>query len=336
MFDAYGSHLSLPDLSQTGRRDFLHLLRSHDRQIVGLRLDLGHDGLSPKSAVDRKLSQLDRAMDAARGLNAPLVCVEGQPRTAARVLLGLLACLSGCNSDQQTARRTEANPMPYGVKPEARFLQQEFPELRVDLPQIADAPGLVVFASDGSIAWRASDGGLKVGPASAGADPGPMSYGRGGTRPTVTDAHLLLGRIPPGLLGLWEWPGVSLTVFLGVLCLIAFQFYLGRVLHHLNPSKAIPGRVRAALDTLTEGLLVLEEEPREVTPFAQLKVNWAKTKVWSEGGYYARVFFNVESREPRGTIPAPISVAGSASTAAVSSPRPCAVIRCTITGGWRR
>jgi PAS domain S-box-containing protein len=66
--------------------------------------------------------------------------------------------------------------------------------------------------------------------------------------------------IPPGLLGLWEWPGVSLTVFLGVLCLIAFQFYLGRVLHHLNPSKAIPGRVRAALDTLTEGLLVLDRE----------------------------------------------------------------------------
>jgi PAS domain S-box-containing protein len=66
--------------------------------------------------------------------------------------------------------------------------------------------------------------------------------------------------IPPGLLGLWEWPGVSLAVFLGVLCLIAFQFYLGRVLHHLNPSKAIPGRVRAALDTLTEGLLVLDRE----------------------------------------------------------------------------
>src|SRR6185503_10524109 len=51
------------------------------------------------------------------------------------------------------------------------------------------------------IAWRASDGGLKVGPASAGADPGPMCYGRGGTRPTVTDAQLVLGRIPPHLLG---------------------------------------------------------------------------------------------------------------------------------------
>jgi N-methylhydantoinase B len=60
---------------------------------------------------------------------------------------------------------------------------------------------VTVGTGGGSIAWRTPDGGLKVGPASAGADPGPMCYGRGGTRPTVTDAHLLLGRIPPGLLG---------------------------------------------------------------------------------------------------------------------------------------
>jgi predicted AlkP superfamily phosphohydrolase/phosphomutase len=53
-----------------------------------------------------------------------------------------------------------------------------------------------------------------------------------------------------------------------------------------------------------EGLLVLDEQPREVTPFAKLKVNWAKTRVWSEGGYYARVFFNVQGREPQGVIPA--------------------------------
>jgi N-methylhydantoinase B len=60
---------------------------------------------------------------------------------------------------------------------------------------------VTVGTGGGSIAWRAPDGGLKVGPASAGADPGPMCYGSGGTRPTVTDAHLVLGRIPPRLLG---------------------------------------------------------------------------------------------------------------------------------------
>jgi predicted AlkP superfamily phosphohydrolase/phosphomutase len=52
-----------------------------------------------------------------------------------------------------------------------------------------------------------------------------------------------------------------------------------------------------------EGLLVLEEFPREITPFSKLRVNWARTKVWSEGGYYARVYFNVRGREPEGVIP---------------------------------
>jgi predicted AlkP superfamily phosphohydrolase/phosphomutase len=53
-----------------------------------------------------------------------------------------------------------------------------------------------------------------------------------------------------------------------------------------------------------EGLLVLDEYPSAITPFNKLKVNWAKTKVWSEGGYYARVFFNIEGREPQGSVPA--------------------------------
>jgi N-methylhydantoinase A len=58
-----------------------------------------------------------------------------------------------------------------------------------------------VGAGGGSIVSVDSAGMLKVGPESAGADPGPIAYGRGGTRPTVTDAHLVLGRLDPdGLL----------------------------------------------------------------------------------------------------------------------------------------
>lgn len=53
---------------------------------------------------------------------------------------------------------------------------------------------------------------------------------------------------------------------------------------------------------IEKGLLVLETYPREVTPFGKLKVDWARTRVWSEGGYYARVFFNVKGREPQGVI----------------------------------
>jgi N-methylhydantoinase A len=52
-----------------------------------------------------------------------------------------------------------------------------------------------VGAGGGSIAWIDDTGGLHVGPVSAGADPGPVCYGRGGEQPTVTDADLLLGRL---------------------------------------------------------------------------------------------------------------------------------------------
>lgn len=58
-----------------------------------------------------------------------------------------------------------------------------------------------VGTGGGSIAWIGSDGGLRVGPRSAGAVPGPMAYGRGGNQPTVTDAALVLGRLPDGLAG---------------------------------------------------------------------------------------------------------------------------------------
>jgi N-methylhydantoinase A len=54
-----------------------------------------------------------------------------------------------------------------------------------------------IGAGGGSIVWADPAGGLHVGPRSAGADPGPACYGRGGTEPTLTDANLLLGRLDP-------------------------------------------------------------------------------------------------------------------------------------------
>jgi N-methylhydantoinase A len=60
---------------------------------------------------------------------------------------------------------------------------------------------VTVGAGGGSIAWLSPEGTLKVGPRSAGADPGPICYPEGGSEPTVTDAHVVLGRIPPHLLG---------------------------------------------------------------------------------------------------------------------------------------
>jgi N-methylhydantoinase A len=60
----------------------------------------------------------------------------------------------------------------------------------------------------GSIAWISREGHLKVGPRSAGAEPGPMCYPNGGGEPTITDANLVLGRIPPSLIG----GGIALDV----------------------------------------------------------------------------------------------------------------------------
>jgi predicted AlkP superfamily phosphohydrolase/phosphomutase len=56
---------------------------------------------------------------------------------------------------------------------------------------------------------------------------------------------------------------------------------------------------------IDEGLLVLDEPlPSRITPFHDLSVNWAKTRVWCEGGSCARIFFNLQGREPQGAIPA--------------------------------
>ncbi len=58
----------------------------------------------------------------------------------------------------------------------------------------------VIGAGGGSIAWLDDAGALKVGPRSAGADPGPVAYGRGGREPTLTDANIVLHRLDPTFL----------------------------------------------------------------------------------------------------------------------------------------
>ena len=52
-----------------------------------------------------------------------------------------------------------------------------------------------------------------------------------------------------------------------------------------------------------EGLLTLRERPSQPAPLKPSQIDWTRTQVWSEGGYYARVFVNVEGREPEGIVP---------------------------------
>jgi N-methylhydantoinase A len=116
-----------------------------------------------------------------------------------------------------------------------------------------------VGAGGGSIAWADSGGALRVGPRSAGAEPGPACYGRGGTEPTVTDANLVLGYLGAegGLAG-----GVELDLDASRRSIEPLASELG-----LNPEEAAAGIVEVANAEMLRALRVVTVErgvdPRE-------------------------------------------------------------------------
>jgi N-methylhydantoinase A len=114
-----------------------------------------------------------------------------------------------------------------------------------------------VGAGGGSIGWRDSGGALRVGPRSAGADPGPACYGKGGREPTVTDANLLLGRLPPDseLAG-----GVALDVAAAEVAIGELGSALG-----LGEVEAAEGILRIANQEMVQALRVVTVE-RGVDP----------------------------------------------------------------------
>jgi N-methylhydantoinase A len=114
-----------------------------------------------------------------------------------------------------------------------------------------------VGAGGGSIAWRDAGGALRVGPRSAGAEPGPACYGRGGTEPAVTDANLLLGYLSPdsALAG-----GVSLDTEAARQAVASLGEELG-----LGEVETAEGIVRVANQEMTRALRVVTVE-RGVDP----------------------------------------------------------------------
>ena len=83
-----------------------------------------------------------------------------------------------------------------GISTPARFIKAGGYMMRVPTVDVAE-----VGSGGGSIAWMDDGGLLHVGPVSAGADPGPACYGRGGEQPTVSDANVVLGYLPNRLAG---------------------------------------------------------------------------------------------------------------------------------------
>jgi len=102
-----------------------------------------------------------------------------------------------------------------------------------------------VGAGGGSIAWLAGGRSLKVGPDSAGSNPGPACYGKGGTEPTVTDANMVLGRLTSGLAG----GNLALDPSLAEAAIKKVAEPLG-----LDILKAADGILRIAIENMAAGI----------------------------------------------------------------------------------
>ena len=141
-------------------------------------------------------------LEAAEAMAMPAMAVESGPAAgvvaAARVArqTGRLDLLS-FDMGGTTAKASLIRGGQYETTPEYevgggssmnRWMHGTGHPIRVPVIDLAE-----VSAGGGSIAWVDRAGGLRVGPKSAGADPGPVCYGRGGSEPTVTDCNLLLG-----------------------------------------------------------------------------------------------------------------------------------------------
>jgi N-methylhydantoinase A len=132
-----------------------------------------------------------RAFPVRTALSGPAAGVVGalEAATGAGVASFITLDMGGTSADVSLVRDGRA----------AVALEREVAGFPIRLPSVDIQ---TVGAGGGSVAWFDIDGLLKVGPQSAGATPGPACYGLGGTRPTVTDANLLLGRLSDrGLLG---------------------------------------------------------------------------------------------------------------------------------------
>ena len=148
-------------------------------------------------------------LEAAEAVAMPAVAVESGP-AAGVVAAALVARQTGrldllsFDMGGTTAKASLIRDGQYETTPEyevgggssgSRWMHGTGHPIRVPVIDLAE-----VSAGGGSIAWVDRAGALRVGPKSAGADPGPVCYGRGGTEPTVTDCDLLLGYLDRGSL----------------------------------------------------------------------------------------------------------------------------------------
>jgi N-methylhydantoinase A len=201
---------ALPDIAVTASVDVLPVAREYERSLATIM----NAGVMP--AVATYVRRLQRRLTDA-DIAAPLLLMQSNGGVAGAATIGrapALTVLSGPAAGVVGARDVAAAcgigdivTVDIGGTSadicllrggQIRLTQRgRIGEWPLPLPMV---DMVTIGAGGGSIA-RLSDGALTVGPASAGAMPGPACYGMGGEAPTVTDAHLVLGHLPASLLG---------------------------------------------------------------------------------------------------------------------------------------
>jgi N-methylhydantoinase A len=169
---------------------------------------------SVQPVLDRYLTRL-RSELAAKGFDRDILVMQGNGGTiSSRLIAGMAVntVMSGPASGVMAAAYTgrasgHPNLITYdmgGTSTDVGLIEGAVPqvsgELELEYAMPIHVPMVDVHtigAGGGSIASLDSSGMLRVGPESAGARPGPICYGRGGTEPTITDANLVLGRLNP-------------------------------------------------------------------------------------------------------------------------------------------
>ena len=200
----------MPDVEIAISSDVLPVFREYERSVATAL----NAGVQPR--VGRYISRLREGL-AQRGIESPLLIMKSNggvftPQQAARqsidmALSGPAAGAKGAASVAKAAGFDQVITIDMGgTSADVCLIREATPAITME-GEIAGFPLSIpmvdihtIGAGGGSIAEATAVGGLQVGPRSAGADPGPACYGKGGERPTVTDANLVLGRIPPHLL----------------------------------------------------------------------------------------------------------------------------------------
>ncbi|MCC6716539.1 MAG: hydantoinase/oxoprolinase family protein [Acetobacteraceae bacterium] len=201
---------ALPGVAVTASVDVLPVVREYERSLATIL------NATVMPAVSTYVARLEQRLTDA-GIQAPLLLMQSNGGVAgagtirrAPAVTALSGPAAGVVGAREVARAAGVADLitvdiggtsadiclikagRIGLTQQGRVGDWPLPLPMVDM--------VTVGAGGGSIA-RVKDGALTVGPASAGAEPGPACYGLGGTAATVTDAHIVLGHLPPELLG---------------------------------------------------------------------------------------------------------------------------------------